>query len=247
MALKRGKYTEQVSTASTYARTGNVKVIPENTFATIVKETEKGRGDLLKLQATKHEANWVADFTQSTQKFFFDLGNKYTDNWKQYEKEANAYIKAKVAKTPLVYRATANNKLEGYKSEGIQKNYTRWKTKEDNKKIVNHNNSSSEMITMNDMHYEFIAEHDKGASVEEKSMRLINKFIKIDQDRINTHWGSGQEQLVESDVGVSMVQFNKNYESFLTENTANFLYHLAVAQIDSTNSYQAAFDIVDAI
>ena len=29
MALKRGKYTEQVSTASTYARTGNVKVIPD--------------------------------------------------------------------------------------------------------------------------------------------------------------------------------------------------------------------------
>ena len=37
MALKRGKYTEQVSTASTYARTGNVKIIPENAFATIVK------------------------------------------------------------------------------------------------------------------------------------------------------------------------------------------------------------------
>ena len=247
MALKRGKYTEQVSTASTYARTGNVKVIPENAFATIVKNTEQGRTDLLKLQASKHEANWVADFTQSTQKFFFDLGNKYTDNPNQYEKEANAYIKAKVAKTPLVYRATANTKLEGYKSEGIQKNYSKWKIKEDNKKITNHNNSTKEMITMNDMHYEFVVEHDKGASVEEKSMRLINKFIKIDQERINTHWGSGQEQLVESDVGVSMTTFNKNYESFLTENTANFLYHLAVAQIDSTNSYQAAFDIVDAI
>ena len=245
MALKRGKYTEQVSTASTYARTGNVKVIPENAFATIVKNTEQGRTDLLKLQATKHEANWVADFTQSTQKFFFDLGNKYTDNPNQFEKEANAYIKTKVSKTPLVYRANANKSLEAYKSEGVQKNYSAWKTKEDNKKITNHNNSTTEMITMNDMHYEYIS--DGEGSVEEKSMRLINKFIKIDQDRINTHWGSGQEQLVESDVGVSMTTFNTKYESFLTENTSNFLYHLAVAQIGNTNSYQAAFNVVDAI
>ncbi len=245
MALKRGKYTEQVSTASTYARTGNVKVIPENAFATIVKETEKGRSDLLKLQATKHEANWIADFTQSSQKFFFDLGNKYTDNPNQFEKEANAYIKTKVSKTPLVYRANANKSLEAYKAEGIQKNYAAWKTKEDNKKITNFNNSTSEMVTMNDMHYEFIS--DGEGTIEEKSMRLINKFIRIDQDRINTHWGSGQESLVESDVGVSMTTFNKNYETFLTDNTANFLYHMAVAQIGSSNSYQAAFNVVDAI
>ena len=34
-----------------------------------------------------------------------------------------------------------------------------------------------------------------------------SEWFKVDQDRINTHWGSGQEQLVESDGYLEISQY----------------------------------------
>ena len=242
MALKRGENTKTISVATKYANTGNPKVIPENAFAAIEKESRKGREDLLKLMKVKHESAWVTNFSNKSLDFYTALDKKYKNNPKAYELEAEAYNKQVIAKTPLAYKKAAFQSLFTYKANGVKTAYNNWYEIDKDNRISDYNKYTNLDLAKKDNDFEGVSFSNE--SVINKTNDLIKMFINEHQDRSNTHFGSWGENLVASG-DYDGVTFNKEYNNHLIADTTSFLYHLAVSQLDSDNNFADAFNLID--